>query len=339
VVEVSSGAELQALCSSHAGLTTVLLWAPWHPPSVHLTKVLEAIAGEQKGVRFAKVNTDVCPGIATSLGADQVPFAAFLNPRGVKLDVLAGADPPKLVERVKALSSRPLDAPPVSAKASAAAAAAEATGNEDLNGRLKDLVNFSPVMLFMKGSKVEPFCKFSKQAVEMLNRHNVEYSTFDIMKDEEIRAGLKDYSNWKTYPQLYVGGELMGGVDVMKEMDEDGTFMEAMPGGTPGGEKPLQERLKDLISSNDVMLFMKGNPDTPKCGFSGKIVGLLTEHDIKFSTFDILEDDEVRQGLKEYSNWPTYPQVYAKGKLIGGLDIIKELADEGSLREELQAEG
>ena len=64
---------------------------------------------------------------------------------------------------------------------------------------------------------------------------------------------------------------------------------------------------------------------------------LLNEHKVDFDTFDILEDEEVRQGLKEYSNWPTYPQLYAKGKLLGGLDIIKELADEGSLTDELSA--
>jgi len=328
VAEVCSDAELQALCGSHAGLTTVLLWAPWHPPSVHLAKVLEAVAAEQKSARFAKVNTDVCPSLATSLGADQVPFVAFLNPRGKRLDVLAGADPPKLVEKVKALAGRPLDALPESV-------AAPASGNQDLNDRLRELVSFSPVMLFMKGSKLDPFCKFSKQAVAILEKHSIEYSSFDILKDEEVRQGLKDYSNWKTYPQLYIDGELIGGIDIIKEMDEDGSLLEAV--GTAGAEKPLQERLKDLTHQADVMLFMKGDPEAPRCGFSGKIVALLNEHNIKFDSFDILSDEEVRQGLKEYSNWPTYPQVYSHGKLIGGLDILKEMADEGSLVEELAA--
>merc|ERR1711933_408266 len=100
---------------------------------------------------------------------------------------------------------------------------------EDLNTRLSNLVKFSKVMLFMKGSKVEPFCKFSKQAVEILNRNSIEYSTFDILKDEEVRAGLKEFSNWKTYPQLYIDGELIGGVDILKEMDEDGSLTQVIP--------------------------------------------------------------------------------------------------------------
>mmetsp|Transcript_424 Transcript_424/g.361 ORF Transcript_424/g.361 Transcript_424/m.361 type:complete len:307 (+) Transcript_424:3-923(+) len=303
----------------HAGLTTLLLWAPWHPPSVHLTKVLEAVAKEQKSTRFAKANVDLCVSLAKSMGVEQVPFVVFLNPQGVTIDTLAGADPPKLVEKVKSLSSKPMEVAPVSNGATT-----------DLNSRLKALVNFSPVMLFMKGNKTEPQCKFSRQAIEIMQMHEVEYSTFDILQDDEVRQGLKEYSNWKTYPQLYVNGELLGGVDLMKEMEEDGSLGEML-----GSAQPLQERLKSLICQHPVMLFMKGDRDAPRCGFSRKIVEILNEQDIEYDTFDILSDEEVRQGLKEYSNWPTYPQLYAKGKLLGGLDIIKELVEEGALADEL----
>mmetsp|Transcript_76855 Transcript_76855/g.178247 ORF Transcript_76855/g.178247 Transcript_76855/m.178247 type:complete len:360 (+) Transcript_76855:57-1136(+) len=352
VGEVASEAELKAFCAGRPGLTAVLLWAPWHPPSEHLTKVLVAVAAETPTFGFAKVNTDVCPGIASSLGADQVPFVAFLDKTGVKVDQLAGADPPKLVERVKSLASRPL--PAISCGqggtcqggtcAQGGSSGVAQSGGEDLNTRLKELINFSPVMLFMKGSKAEPFCKFSKQAIAILEKHNAEYSTFDILKDDEVRQGLKDYSNWKTYPQLYIDGELMGGVDILKEMEEDGSLDTALKGagGTAAAGKeapvPLEERLRELINKAPVMLFMKGNPEQPRCGFSGKMVQLLGDNNVEFSTFDILSDEDVRQGLKTYSNWPTFPQLYAKGKLIGGLDIAQELAQEGSLLEELGVE-
>merc|ERR1719428_881137 len=104
----------------------------------------------------------------------------------------------------------------------------------------------------MKGSKAEPFCKFSKQAVAILNKHNAEYSTFDILKDDEVRQGLKDYSNWKTYPQVYISGELIGGVDILREMDEDGSLMDAIPddargaagdgAATAGGSAPAKAK-------------------------------------------------------------------------------------------------
>mmetsp|Transcript_54433 Transcript_54433/g.151629 ORF Transcript_54433/g.151629 Transcript_54433/m.151629 type:complete len:335 (+) Transcript_54433:67-1071(+) len=327
VVEASSEAELQSVYREHSGLTVVLLWAPWHPPSEHLTKVLDAMATQHMTVRFAKVNADVAPSVATALGANQVPFVVFLEPNGRQLDTLAGTDPPRLLEKVKALATRPFDK-------AANSTAAEATDSGDLNAKLKQLINSSPVMLFMKGSKVEPFCKFSKQAVALLSQHEIEYSTFDILQDEEVRAGLKEYSNWKTYPQLYINGELIGGIDIMKEMEADGSLTEAIP-PSEKGEPTLEDKLRSLINKAPVMLFMKGSPLNPFCGFSRKMVDILNDKNIAFDSFDILSDEEVRQGLKTFSNWNTYPQLYAKGKLIGGLDIVKELADEGSLLEEL----
>jgi len=329
VTEVSSKAELQDLCASHKGLTTLLVWAPWHPPSVHLTKVLDAMAAKEEQVRFGKVNADVCSGLANSFSANQVPFTVFLNPRGEKIDTIPGADPPKLVDKVKQLSSMTFDA--------ACAGSCSEASSGDLNSKLKQLINYSPVMLFIKGSKADPYCKFSKQAVAIMEKYNVEYSTFDILKDEEIRQGLKEYSNWPTYPQLYIKGELLGGVDILKEKDEDGSLKEDLPG--EAAAETLDDRLKKLINKGQVTLFMKGMPSEPRCGFSRKICELLDQNSIKFEHFDILSDEEVRQGLKTYSNWPTYPQLYANGKLVGGLDIVKELADEGSLLDELGANG
>merc|ERR550537_2132609 len=96
----------------------------------------------------------------------------------------------------------------------------------------------------MKGSKIEPFCKFSKQAVALLKEVEADYSTFDILQDNEVREGLKEYSNWKTYPQLYIDGELIGGVDIIKEMDEDGSLREALP----KPEETLENRLEALIN-------------------------------------------------------------------------------------------
>ncbi|XP_072929261.1 glutaredoxin 3 [Epargyreus clarus] len=102
-------------------------------------------------------------------------------------------------------------------------------------------------------------------------------------------------------------------------------------------KQPLEERLKALINKHNVMVFMKGNRDTPRCGFSRTLIQILNETGIQYDTFDILTDEEVRQGLKEYSDWPTYPQLYVKGELIGGLDIIKEMQANGELMPALQS--
>ncbi|RWS30741.1 glutaredoxin-3-like protein [Leptotrombidium deliense] len=108
----------------------------------------------------------------------------------------------------------------------------------------------------------------------------------------------------------------------------------------PASEKhetlDLNERLKSLINKGTVMIFMKGSPDAPRCKFSRQLVDILGEVDCKYESFDILSDEEVRQGLKLYSNWPTYPQIYVDGELVGGLDIIKELRETGDLKETLK---
>ena len=87
-------------------------------------------------------------------------------------------------------------------------------------------------------------------------------------------------------------------------------------------KEELNERLGELVKAAPVMLFMKGTPSAPQCGFSRQTVSLLREKGIRYGFFNILADDEVRQGLKEYSDWPTFPQVYVGGELIGGLDIV-----------------
>lgn len=102
-------------------------------------------------------------------------------------------------------------------------------------------------------------------------------------------------------------------------------------GGAPS-EQQLNERLRALISRSHCMVFMKGTPEQPRCGFSRTLIEILRQHEVTFDTFDILTDNDVRQGLKTFSNWPTYPQVYAAGELIGGLDIIRDLDKEGELK-------
>lgn len=93
----------------------------------------------------------------------------------------------------------------------------------------------------------------------------------------------------------------------------------------------LEERLKSLINKARVMVFMKGDRNTPRCGFSKQLIQILNEINVAYETFDILSDEEVRQGLKTYSDWPTYPQVYVNGELQGGLDIVKEMVASGEL--------
>lgn len=110
-----------------------------------------------------------------------------------------------------------------------------------------------------------------------------------------------------------------------------------LAGVAEGAADKLEDRLKALINKSKVMVFMKGDKNTPRCGFSKQLVAILNETKVPYETFDILTDEEVRQGLKTFSDWPTYPQVYVKGELQGGLDIIKEMLAGGELINVLNA--
>jgi monothiol glutaredoxin len=93
----------------------------------------------------------------------------------------------------------------------------------------------------------------------------------------------------------------------------------------------VQDRIAQDVAQNEVLLFMKGTPVMPQCGFSAAVVHILSELGVKFKAVNVLADAEVRQGIKEFSNWPTIPQLYVKGEFVGGCDIIKEMFEQGEL--------
>ena len=94
----------------------------------------------------------------------------------------------------------------------------------------------------------------------------------------------------------------------------------------------IKEKIKSLLESNEVCLFMKGTPDSPQCGFSMAVSNALKHLKVNFNGVNILEDESLRQGIKDYSDWPTIPQLYIKGEFIGGSDIVKEMFERGELK-------
>ena len=95
----------------------------------------------------------------------------------------------------------------------------------------------------------------------------------------------------------------------------------------------INEKIKNLINDNEVCLFMKGTPDAPQCGFSMAVTNVLKHLNVNFKGINVLEDEDLRQGIKEFSDWPTIPQLYVKKEFIGGCDIVKEMFEKGELKE------
>ena len=104
-------------------------------------------------------------------------------------------------------------------------------------------------------------------------------------------------------------------------------------------DNPVFDRIQGEINENDVVLFMKGSPMMPQCGFSAAVTHLLSTMQVKFKGVDVLQDMEFREGIKQFSNWPTIPQLYVKGEFVGGCDIVREMAESGELQQIFEEKG
>lgn len=196
--------------------------------------------------------------------------------------------------------------------------------------KIQRLLQSSPIILFMKGTPTDPQCGFSRQACHLLDEHRIAFDHFDVLSDSSLREQLKKHSNWNTYPQLYVNGELIGGLDIMKQMIENEEFH------FENKKTDMKKYLDSLIHQAPLMLFVVGTPEAPQCRFTKELFNLLKRKNIhNYQYFDIMNDEEVQEKLKEHSSWQTYPQIYVNGQLVGGLDILKQLDEQGILVETL----
>ena len=325
--------------ASPAALHLLQFTASWHEPSVAMQAVLATLAQQTANARFAVIDAEALQDVTERYPQVQsVPTFVFLK-AGKCVDALEGADSAALTQRVAQhsrpplLVAQPVVVPlPAPVPTAAATPAAEASSSV----RLQSLISQSHVMIFIKGTPSAPRCGFSKQLLALLAEHDVQYGYFDILSDNSVREGLKAHSNWPTFPQVYEAGQLVGGLDVVRELMEAGEFP-ASKLADGGADQPLDARIKSLLSSSRVLLFMKGDRVQPRCGFSRSAVELLEAEGVQYATFDILQDDDIRQGVKEFSKWPTYPQLYVAGELLGGLDVMKEMKEAGELNEALTA--
>ncbi|GMH40019.1 hypothetical protein BSKO_07923 [Bryopsis sp. KO-2023] len=317
--DVKSVEEFDALLKSSQPVV-VHFWAEWSVHCKHMDVVLVELAKTYPQVIFTRVEAEEVVDISEKYDVSSVPLFLIFKSGNV-VERIEGADSAGLTKKVKEIAGKPVTP-------------AQSGKPEDVNARITELLASAPMLLFMKGSPDAPKCKFSSKVTGILRDVGLTYKHFDILEDEEIRQGLKEYSKWPTFPQLYVDQELVGGCDIITEMAESGELAEMLQEKT--GTEGLNARLEKLVKSQPVMLFMKGNPDGPQCGFSSRVVEMLKTSGVEFGHFDILQDEVVRQGLKEFSKWPTFPQLYAKGELVGGCDIITELHEAGELASTIQ---
>ncbi|KKY26218.1 putative monothiol glutaredoxin-4 [Diplodia seriata] len=257
VTEITTDADFAAYVQNFPpnALLVVYFHAPWAAPCKQMTTVLEALAStytvdSPPSIGFVSINAEELPDVSEAYDVTAVPYIV-LQKGGQTLETVSGSDASKVraaVERHAGKSGNPgkLGLPPAQAVTKPAESNGSAqnlagyapgpndpatapeyssgeqeTSKEELFARLDGLVKAAPVMLFMKGTPSAPQCGFSRQTVGLLREKGVRYGFFNILADDEVRQGLKEYAEWPTFPQLWVGGELVGGLDIVREEFEN----------------------------------------------------------------------------------------------------------------------
>jgi Grx4 family monothiol glutaredoxin len=232
IAEITSEADFEKHTSSlpPSTLLVISFYAPWAAPCAQMATVLSTLASEYPvttplATSWVKINAEELSDISENYNVTAVPFLVLVR-NGEVLETVSGSSAIKVREAIEKHAGNPKTAatatngpPAVSGQNEA-----EVTTEEDpekkkqeLFRRLGDLVKAAPVMLFMKGTPSEPKCGFSRQLVGILRDNAVKYGFFNILADDEVRQGLKEFADWPTFPQLWVDGELVGGLDIVKE--------------------------------------------------------------------------------------------------------------------------
>ncbi|KAL5611562.1 hypothetical protein BROUX41_000853 [Berkeleyomyces rouxiae] len=230
-----------------SSLLVVSFHAPWAAPCKQMAVVIETLASEYPPASssWVSINAEELSDISEQFDVTAVPFIVLVRD-GTVLESVSGSSAARVraaIEKHAAATTTTSSTTTAAPAAATAQSGAEAPANgeaaetaeepvdpvktkEELFARLKDLVKAAPVMLFMKGTPSSPQCGFSRQLVALLREKSVKYGFFNILADDEVRQGLKEYADWPTYPQLWIDGELVGGLDIIKEeIENDPEFL------------------------------------------------------------------------------------------------------------------
>jgi Grx4 family monothiol glutaredoxin len=237
LTEITSKDQFSELTSINDKLIALYFHTPWASPCIQMNKVINTLADSEiyNTITFISINADSFPEISDLFDITAVPYFVLIK-NGSILEELTGADPKEFVLALDKFNDTPTnqksDQPSEQSQIQQnstleSSAIQQEETPEQLQIRLQKLTTAAPIMLFMKGTPSAPQCGFSRQMVAILREHQVRFGFFDILKDDSVRQGLKSFSDWPTFPQLYIGGTFQGGLDIIKEnLSEDDLFFE-----------------------------------------------------------------------------------------------------------------
>ncbi|KAL7930833.1 glutaredoxin [Trichoderma chlorosporum] len=231
ITEIVTDEQWQQVLGSAPASTLVIasFHAPWAAPCAQMATVLSTLASEYPvtdplSTQWVSINAEDLSDISETYDVTAVPYLVLLR-NGEVVETVSGSSAVKVRAAIEKHANKAGSATQDAAATNGAAQATEVDAaavdpvkaKEELFKRLGDLVKAAPVMLFMKGTPSSPQCGFSRQLVAILRDNSVKYGFFNILADDDVRQGLKEYAEWPTFPQLWVDGELVGGLDIVKE--------------------------------------------------------------------------------------------------------------------------
>ncbi|KAJ2726249.1 glutaredoxin [Coemansia sp. Benny D115] len=226
IIQLKDEKDLRSSLEEKSQEVVIFFWASWAEQCKQVESVIDDLATKYAKTQFFKVEAEEFEDISEAYEIAAVPTVIIAK----KAKIVGRVDGVNVAEVVKQVATNCGAANGITSQPASASSPVEF--KQDLNTRLKGLIERAPVMVFIKGTAVQPRCGFSKKIINMLNEQNIKYGYFDILTDEQVRQGLKEYSDWPTFPQLYIGGELVGGVDIVTEMIESGELLEMIPEGS-----------------------------------------------------------------------------------------------------------
>eukprot|EP01083_Nonionella_stella_P274274 930876_1 len=233
---------------SKSPYSVLFFWADWHEPCKQIQSVISELSNDHKQLKFYAIDAQEFETTTSSFNVTAVP-TIILCKNQQESKRLEAASVPTTVNTIKQFAKHSQTAQELKQnnnnKNNENENENETESIDELNKRIAKLISAAPIMLFMKGSPEEPKCKFSRATVEILKQQGViKYGYFNILNDSAVRAQIKIYSNWKTFPQLYINEKLIGGLDIIKEKIEDDEFKDLLPKNVKNEKENLNKKLE-----------------------------------------------------------------------------------------------
>ncbi|KAG2341179.1 glutaredoxin [Suillus weaverae] len=226
LVDIPNTPQFQELLSNDLKrISLIYFWTSWAKPCVQMNKVVEELAKAYPKLLALRAKAEEQADISDSFDINSVPTCLVIQGHAL-LARIEGGDAAQLTETIKGHLGSKSSVAPQSTTSQPPAPPPSSETVEQLEARMRDIMNQSAVVLFMKGKPDAPQCGFSRSAVALLREKNITFTHFDILSDENVRQGLKTLNDWPTFPQFIVKGEFVGGLDVVKEMKDSGEFDE-----------------------------------------------------------------------------------------------------------------